>query len=191
MRAGLFVTQSGGVRNYSLGFGQSFGEGQAEEANRCSRCWGRAWIDAAWREVGAFGGRLEVGGRLCDDDGCDLLSIGSSQSTPVYQVLYRTSVPSSQSQSSLVPPPVCLPVCLSVHALCLLLCGCLVGLRQYLRYGYVLQPIAGWACQAQACSRFSYGCATERITDLCKPRPTRLVWSCFRLQVSLRSLDAA
>lgn len=48
---------------------------------------GRAWIDAAWRAVQSvrFGGRLEVGGRLCDDDGCDLLSIGSSQSTPAYQ----------------------------------------------------------------------------------------------------------
>ena len=31
------------------------------------------------------------------------------------------------------------------------------------------------ALPSQACSRFSHGCATERITHLCKPHPCRLV----------------
>lgn len=84
-RAGLFVSQSGGARNHSLGFEQSFGEGEAEEADRCSRCWGGRGLMLRGVKSVRLGGRLEVGGRLCDDDGCDLLSIGSSQSTPVYQ----------------------------------------------------------------------------------------------------------
>lgn len=67
------------------------------------------------QSVGAFlgeGWRLEAG-RLCDDDGCDL-SIGSSQSTPVYQCGKRVPQVSVPVQPSPAPSlaAVC-PVCRS------------------------------------------------------------------------------
>lgn len=112
-----------------------------------------------------FGGRLEVGGRLCDDDGCDL-SIGSSQATPVY---YRASVSQSQSQSSLVPPPVCLSVCRSCP---LSLAVWLPCWTDYLRIPTLHSRTvrsSTWTTgrlglPSLTCSRFRHGCATERIT---------------------------
>lgn len=93
-----------GVRNHSLGLGQSFGEGQAEEANRCSRCWGgRGLMLRGVKSV-----RLGEGWRL--EAGCVMMM------DVIYYRLDHPSPPrptstvpylSSQSQSSLVPPPVC------------------------------------------------------------------------------------
>lgn len=140
----------------------------------------------ACSQSGRFGGRLDgVGGRLCDDDGCDL-SIGSSQSTPVYSLQF----PTSQSQSSLVPPSAQLYVCRScpVSLAAWLPCWATRTCRSSSAVLY-LQPVGRLGLPSQTCSRFSYGCATERI-NLCKhPQslPSGLVSvSRFPSEVSMR-----
>lgn len=136
------------------------------------------------------GGRLDgVGGRLCDDDGCDL-SIGSSQSTPVYQL-------------SLVPPPACpsvLSVCLSFMPFLSLAVWLPCWARRLGRQ--VLVPTASkqylgsvpQVCQASPApdlvtdARRSESPARSPYVSPARPFP---VWSCFRLQVSVRSFNAA
>lgn len=68
-------------------------------------------------------------------------------------VYYRASVSQSQSQSSLVPPPVCLSVCRSCPLSFAVWLPCWADYLRIptlhsLQYAAVLGPRAGWACQA-------------------------------------------
>lgn len=119
---------------------------------------------------------------------------------PQFTVL---SVSPFQSQSSLVPHPVCqssrVPRSLAFMPDALSACvslGCVAVVAAALPKDHLLRPLqrAGWGLPSQTCSRFSYGCASERIAYLSchhpplpEPSPSGLVSvSGFPSQVSMQ-----